>query len=85
MFQPCLITLYTFNICVFALQQWWQVLTSRQLGLRLNTDEMQDLTVQLDPNNSGWAVYGDVVYELATMLLQLVTQNTAQVSGNVWL
>jgi len=42
-------------------------------------DELQDLIVQLDPNNIGWAVYGDVVYELATMLLQLVTQNTLQV------
>ncbi|XP_065910891.1 uncharacterized protein [Dysidea avara] len=62
-------------------QEFLQVLTSRQLGLRLNNDEMQDLIVQLDPNNSGWTVYGDVVYELATMLLQLVTQNTLQDTG----
>jgi len=46
---------------------------------------LSNIHFQLDPNNSGWAVYGDVVYELATMLLQLVTQNTAQVSGHVWL
>lgn len=55
------------------------MLAGRNLGLRLKNDELYGLLGQLDPNNSGWVVYGDVIYDLAAMLLQLVVQNALEV------
>ena len=40
---------------------------------------MYGIVAQLDPNNSGWVLYGDAIYDLAAMLLQLVVQNTLEV------
>ena len=55
------------------------MLAGRNLGLCLKNDELYGLLGQLDPNNSGWVVYGDVIYDLASMLLQLVVQNALEV------
>ena len=55
------------------------MLAGRNLGLRLKNDELYGLLGQLDPNNSGWVVYGDVIYDLAATLLQLVVQNALEV------
>ena len=55
------------------------MLTGRNLGLRLKNDELYGLLGQLDPNNSGWVIYHNVIYDLAAMLLQLVVQNALEV------
>ena len=55
------------------------MLAGRHLGLHLKNDELYGLLGQLHPNNSGWVVYGDVIYDLAAMLLQLVAQNALEV------
>ena len=55
------------------------MLAGRSLGLRLKNDELYGVLGQLDPNSSGWVIYGNVIYDLAAMLLQLVVQNALEV------
>ena len=55
------------------------MLAGRSLGLHLKNDELYGVLGQLDPNSSGWVIYGNVIYDLAAMLLQLVVQNALEV------
>ena len=53
------------------------------MGLCLKNDELYSILAQLDPNNSSWVLYSDVLYDLAAKLLQFVVQNTLQVDNNI--